>query len=74
MNTRGQVHGSFPAQSNKGEVDEFIGIKFKGKDEFAKVKQLRRRETKSTKWACAANLNHLGIGNDFNMAVTNVGL
>jgi hypothetical protein len=28
---------------------------------------------KSTKWACAANLNHLGIGNDFNMLITNAG-
>ena len=74
MNTRGQARGSLPAQSKKGKEDEFLAIKFKGKEEFAKFKQLRRREMKSTKWACAATLNHLRIGNDFNTLITNAGL
>ena len=67
MSTRGLAKRSKPAE------DEFLGIKLSKKQDFTRFKQLRARTIKSTKWACPAVVNHLGICNDFNTLITNVG-
>ena len=75
MNTRSQARANLPAQPNKGKAHEdFLGINLGTKENFTRFKQLRSRDVKSTKWACPATINHLRIGNDFNLLCNNVGL
>jgi hypothetical protein len=68
MNTRGQAWKSKPNE------DEYLGIELGRKQDYARFKQLHARTLKSTEWACPTVINYLGIGNNFNTLITNVGL
>ena len=59
MNTRGD------SSSRRALDEEFFGIPLRTKGQTARLRQLKERPIKSTKWACPTMLNHLGIGQQF---------
>jgi hypothetical protein len=61
MNTRGQ------ARKSKTTEDEYLGIALGRKQDFARFKQLCARTITSTKWSCPVIVNHIRIGNNFNI-------
>ena len=85
MNTRSQTSASAnPSASGsasqtsqvikKNPVDKFIGMKLRGKNHPRIFRFLDEREMKTTKWACPATIQRLGITNDFDLLCNNVGI
>ena len=68
MNIRGD------ARRRRALDEDFFGITLRTRGQIARFRQLKARPIKSTKWACPAMLNHLGIGQQFNDLATAAGL
>ena len=70
MNTRSRTR----IQARDALNQERMGIKFVERTKADRFGLLKKREIRSTKWACPTMINQLGITNDFNLLCNRVGL
>jgi hypothetical protein len=68
MNTMAQTCGSLREHPKEGKAREL-----RVKQDLDHFKKLKNPIIRSTKWVCPAVVNHLGIGDDFNILLIMLG-